>query len=62
MLTKNNENKVLNNNHICTLLLITIAIPLSMSLWIINLIYSKLMNNTESLDGKYNQIKTIIKC
>lgn len=54
MLTKNNENKVLNNNHICTLLLITIAIPLSMSLWIINLIYSKLMNNTESLDGKYN--------
>lgn len=50
MLTIKYDNKMLDNNHICTLFLITIAIPLSMSLWIINLIYSKLMNNTEGLD------------
>lgn len=51
MMAKNNE-KFIHNNHLCTLILITIAIPLSMSLWIINIFYSKLMNNSEGLDGK----------
>ncbi|XP_046965640.1 transmembrane protein 19 [Vanessa cardui] len=44
------EKMVLKNNHILTVLFITLAIPLSMSMWIINLLYSKLILNTQGLD------------
>ncbi|XP_045773123.1 transmembrane protein 19 [Maniola jurtina] len=44
------EKKGLGNDHILTVLLITIVIPLSMSMWIINLVYSKLILNTEGFD------------
>ncbi|XP_045448107.1 transmembrane protein 19 [Melitaea cinxia] len=44
------EKMGLKNNHILTVLLISFAIPLSMSMWIINIIYSKLVLNNEGLD------------
>lgn len=47
------EKMGLQNNHILTVLLISFAIPLSMSMWIINIIYSKLVLDNEGLDGKY---------
>ncbi|XP_023934796.1 transmembrane protein 19 [Bicyclus anynana] len=54
-ITKSNVNsseqkKGLQNNHILTVLLITLVIPLSMSMWIINLVYSKFILNTGGYD------------
>ncbi|KAM3965230.1 transmembrane protein 19 [Aphomia sociella] len=40
----------LKNEHILTVLLCAISIPLSMSMWIINLIYSKFMVRNEGFD------------
>lgn len=47
------DKKFIKDDHILTVLLITLAIPISMSMWIMNIIYSKLLLNTEGLDGKY---------
>ncbi|CAG9562022.1 unnamed protein product [Danaus chrysippus] len=44
------DKKLIKEDHILTVLLITLAIPISMSMWIINIIYSKLLLNTEGLD------------
>lgn len=45
--------RYLRNDHILTVLLCAISIPLSMSLWIINILYSKFIKDSEGLDGKY---------
>lgn len=49
----NNKMTPFKNNHFITLLISVIAIPLSMSMWIINIIYSKLIGPNEGLDGKF---------
>lgn len=50
----NNSNKThIKNDHIVTVLVCAIAIPLSMSLWIINLIYTKFFVKNEGFDGKF---------
>lgn len=48
------KKKYLMNDHILTVLLCAISIPLSMSMWIMNLVYSKLLKDSGGLDGKYN--------
>lgn len=45
-----NKKKGIQNNHVFSVLLIAVAIPLSMSFWIINIIYSKIFRN-EGFDG-----------
>lgn len=57
MATSNKESiktdlKNTQNNHILTIILCVTAIPLSMSMWIINLIYSKFILKNEGFDGK----------
>ncbi|XP_072949104.1 transmembrane protein 19 [Epargyreus clarus] len=42
--------KNIQNNHILTIILCVTAIPLSMSMWIINLIYSKFILKNEGFD------------
>ncbi|XP_063826302.1 transmembrane protein 19-like [Ostrinia nubilalis] len=50
-LSNNDPNKkYLKNDHILTVLLCAISIPLSMSMWIMNLVYSKLVRDSEGLD------------
>lgn len=48
-----NKKRPLKNDQLVTVLLCALAIPLSMSLWIINIIYSKFLMEHEGLDGKY---------
>lgn len=48
-----NRKRYLENDHILTVLLCAISIPLSMSMWIINIIYSKFIKDSEGLDGNY---------
>ncbi|XP_013164228.1 PREDICTED: transmembrane protein 19 [Papilio xuthus] len=45
-----NKTSPFKNNHFITLVISVIAIPLSMSMWIINIIYSKLLGQNEGLD------------
>ncbi|XP_075978155.1 transmembrane protein 19 [Anticarsia gemmatalis] len=44
------DNSKFKNQHIISVLLCALAIPLSMSLWIINLIYSKFITKNEGFD------------
>lgn len=50
-----NEEKTENikDDHVLTVLLCAIAIPLSMSMWIGNIIYSKLIAKNDGFDGKF---------
>lgn len=45
------ETKFIKNEHVLTVALCSIAIPLSMSMWIINIIYSKYLAENSSYDG-----------
>lgn len=47
--------KQLENDHILTVLICAVTIPLSMSLWIINIVYSKIING-DGYDGKFDLI------
>lgn len=44
--------KALKNDHILTVLICSFTIPLSMSLWIINLIYAK-VKKSDGFDGMF---------
>lgn len=45
------NNKLLKDEHLITVLLCALAIPLSMSMWTINLVYSKFLSKNEGFDG-----------
>ncbi|KAL4707775.1 hypothetical protein ACJJTC_001721 [Scirpophaga incertulas] len=44
------DNQYLQNDHILTVLLCAVSIPLSMSMWIMNIVYSKLLKDSEGHD------------
>ncbi|XP_049873382.1 transmembrane protein 19 [Pectinophora gossypiella] len=44
------NSKILKNDHILTVLICALSIPLSMSMWIVNIIYSKFLMEHEGLD------------
>ncbi|PZC79554.1 transmembrane protein 19 [Helicoverpa zea] len=44
------KNKLLKDEHLITVMLCALAIPLSMSMWITNLVYSKFLTKNEGFD------------
>lgn len=50
-MNQENEEK-LKDDHVLNVLLCAIAIPLSMSMWIGNIIYSKFIAKNDGFDGK----------
>lgn len=46
------KSEKLKDDHVLNVLLCAIAIPLSMSMWIVNIFYSKFIVKNDGFDGK----------